>query len=71
MTSFPNAVFILPSDSSEMHLCLNVPFSASQSPTSAAAAWSALPLVLACKLEILKIYNKLSKEFIINGGNHI
>lgn len=69
MTSFPKCSLYLASHSSKMHLCPNTSLSVSQ--TSAAVVLSISPVLLAWKLEILQIYNKLSKVFIINGGNHI
>lgn len=71
MTSFPKRRLYLASHSSKVHLCPNISFSVSQTATSAAVVWSISPVVLAWKLEIPQIYNKLSKVFIINGGNHI
>lgn len=71
MTSFSKCSLSLASHSSKVHLCPNISFSVSQTATSAAVVWRISPVLLAWKLEILQIYNKLSKVFIINRGNHI
>lgn len=69
MTSFSKWSLYLASHSSKVHLCPNTSLSVSQ--TSAAVVLSISPVLLVWKLEILQIYNNLSKVFIINGDNHI
>lgn len=71
MTSYSKSSLYLASHSSKLHLCPNSSFSVSQTATSAAVVWSISPELLAWKLEILQIYNKLSKVSMINGGYHI
>lgn len=70
MTSFSKCSLYLASHSSKVHLYPNSSFSVSQAATSAAIVRSVSPVLLAWKLEILQIYNNLSKVFMINGGNH-